>query len=166
MISAKIWLWNQVTKSMFETYFIMLLNFLRYSCIASGKWFQRFVLKNNDSTPVLLDIYMDGWNISNTTKTVGLYFTIANLPKSVNWLVQHKFPICLIPKDADIQKVLPFLLQPVAHHLPPKQMIFSKYKGETKNAKIAIARVICDTPGVAEFMGTKNHRSGEFSIVA
>lgn len=103
---------------------------------------------------------MDGWNISNTTKTIGLYFTIANLDKSVNWLVQNKFPICLIPKDVDIQQVLPVLLEPVSHHLPPKDMIFSKFSGEKKPAKIAIVRVICDTPGVAEFMGTKNHRSG------
>lgn len=103
---------------------------------------------------------MDGWNISNTTKTIGLYFTIANLDKSVNWLVQNKFPICLIPKDVDIQQVLPVLLQPVAHYLPPRNLKFSKYEGATKPAKIAIVRVICDTPGVAEFMGTKNHRSG------
>lgn len=51
-----------------------------------------------DDIPVALDIYMDGWNISNTTKSVGLYFTIANLDKSINWPVKNKFPLCLIPK--------------------------------------------------------------------
>lgn len=105
---------------------------------------------------------MDGWKVSNKKKCIGVYFTIANLDKTVNWQVRHKFPLCLIPQEVNVQKVLPLILAPVKYNLPSRPFVFCKYGGQTKPAKIAIARVICDTPGVAEFCGTKNHRAGIF----
>lgn len=111
--------------------------------------------------PVAIDVYMDGWQISNMNQAKGLYFTIANLDKSVNWQVRHKFPICLIPYEVDLQKVLPVLLGPLKYDLPSRPFEMYRYRGEIRQVKIAIARVICDTPGVAEFCGTKNHRASK-----
>ena len=124
----------------------------------TGKWFKRFVTKCENNVPVAIDIYMDGWKVSNQRKAIGLYFTIANLDKSENWKVANKFPICLIPPTANLQHVLPKLLADVGYKLPPKEYTLSSYQGEKMMVKVEIARVIGDTPGIAEFCGVKNHR--------
>ena len=126
----------------------------------TGKWFKRFVAKCADNVPVAIDIYMDGWKVSNLKKAVGLYFTIANLDKSLNWKVTHKFSICLIPLSINLQHVLPMLLADVGYKLVAKEYTLSLFKGEKKMVKVEIARVIGDTPGIAEFCGVKNHRCG------
>lgn len=70
---------------------------------------------------------------------------------------------CII--GVNLQKVLPFLLSPVKYTLPSQPYSFSKFNGQIKNAKVAITRVITDTPGAAEFNGTKNHRAGANKIL-
>ena len=137
-----------------------LLLFNSYSSLMTGKWFKRFVAKCADNVPVAIDIYMDGWKVSNLKKAVGLYFIIVNLDKSLNWKVTHKFPICLIPLLVNLQHVLSILLADVGYKLPAKEYALSLFQGEKKMVKVEIARVIGDTPGIAEFCGVKNHRCG------
>jgi hypothetical protein len=105
---------------------------------------------------------MDGWKLSQQSKAIGLYFTIANLDKNVNWKVLHKFPICLIPPHINLQHILPKLLEDISYKLPPKEYQLAKFNGAKKMVQVAIARVIGDTPGIAEFCGVKNHRSSKY----
>ena len=88
-----------------------------------------------------------------------MYFTISNLDKSLNWKVAHKFTICLLPSYIKLQEVLPKILQDISCKLPSSPYQLSKYNGDIRNVKVEIARVIGDTPGIADFCGCKNHRS-------
>lgn len=118
--------------------------------------------KCEGAVPVAIDLYIDGWKISHKNKATGLYFTIANLDKNVNWKICHKFPVCLIPTGMDLQKILPLLLGDVKYTLPASEYKLSKYDHQKRNVKVVIARLIGDTPGIAEFCGTKNHRASEY----
>ena len=140
-------------------HFVFLL-YDSYSSIVTGKWFQEFVIRCGASIPVALDVYFDGWKVSNEKKLNGLYFTVANVDKSLNWKVAYKFPVCLLPPYVDLQVVLPQILECVGWKNPPSMYNLSKFDNEEKSVKVEIARVIGDTPGVAEFTGVKNHRAG------
>ena len=80
-----------------------------------------------------MDVYFDGWKVSHEKKANGLYFTIANLDKSLNWKIAHKFPIALIPPGVDLQIVLPEILKCVGWKEPSKEYNLSKFNGEKKN---------------------------------
>ena len=79
-------------------------NIFRYGDITTGNWFKKFKTQYPDSVPIALDVYSDGWKVSKQHSTVGLYFTISNLPKDENWKVMHKFPICLFPPSVRAYK--------------------------------------------------------------
>jgi hypothetical protein len=102
-------------------------------------------------------VFADGWSVSNQHSSVGLYFTISNLPKEENWKVIHKFPLCLFPPGFDIHKGVCHILQEVKYTNPPTQLVIGK---SSKLSKIQIARFITDTPGCAEVNNVKNHRAG------
>ena len=56
------------------------------------------------------------------------------------------------------------LLGLVKYDLPSRPFEMYRYGGNIRNVKIAICRVICDTPGVAEFCGIKNHRACKYNL--
>lgn len=147
-----------------NAYHITFLDFFflcSYSSLITGKWFNKFSSRcGEDVVPVALDIYFDGWKVSHEKKVNGLYFTIANMDKSKNWKVINKFPICLLPPEVDVQEVLPEILECVSWKLSPQMYQLSKFHNTEKYVKVEIARVIGDTPEIAEFTGCKNHRAG------
>jgi len=132
-------------------------NISSYGDITTGKWFQRFVVNHPGCFPIALDVFADGWNVSKQHSSVGVYFTISNLPKDENWKTIHKFPVCLIPPEVDTHKAITSILQEVKFKALPFQLTIAK---TPKLAKIQIARVICDTPGVSEICNVKNHSAG------
>lgn len=102
---------------------------------------------------------MDGWKVSHKKKANGVYFTIANLPRTENWKVIHKIPICLMPPNICAGCIMGKILEEVRH---TNRTVDLHVGDKLYQAKIAVARIIADTPGVAEICETKNHRSSKF----
>lgn len=98
--------------------------------------------------------------MSNLDSVGGLYFTFATYPRQTHWQVNHKYLICLVPHGANVQDVLPKMLEDVGLSMQPMDTTFSD--GVQRSILLRIARVIADTPGVATFCETSGHSGGRF----
>jgi uncharacterized protein (DUF362 family) len=65
--------------------------------------------------------------------------------------------VCLVPPEADVHKVITKILSEVKFDSDPFDLLVGK---SSKLAKVQIARIIADTPGVAEICHVKSHRAG------
>jgi hypothetical protein len=127
---------------------------------AQGSWFRKFAenCAKISAVPLALTLYFDGFQKSSTKSIKGIYMGILNTEPEFFLPTNHKFVLSLVPNaDGCLTKVVKKILEQLKK-IECTELI--NPAGERKKVAVALACVIGDAPGLAEFLQLLNFHSG------
>ena len=120
--------------------------------LTPGNWYRRFLLRiPDDHLPVVISIFYDGWKLSSTSSTGGLYFSIMNMKPNIYMRPESKFVLCLVPDNTSINLVLDATISCLQDPILHTNVDFPQ------DWYIEITQIIGDVPGQAHICSLKSH---------